>query len=243
MKIINSDGKRVDGKASEKEFKRKLKEEDPIIRNVEKDTNGEEYSPMDPPEAYDVERARIKGVDMNNLNPVINEFMDDHKELIKVVEDFEKAITQFKEAKYIMDNDMNQVFNRFFTYMDTHILPHNKKEERYLFPLLNARMIENGEHGLDNITAVDLMEDDHTKFIQLGSLVFNFLGLAARLPDGHSRYLVLDIAYHNAKELVELLKLHVFREDNTVLPLAQKFFTPEEFDTIRKKMNDAVPAE
>ncbi len=236
MKIIDKDGKRIDGKASDQEIKKKLKEEDPILRNAVKDENLEEYSPMDPPEAYDIERARIKGVDMDNLNPALNDLINEHKELLEIVAKFDTALTDFKTAKYILNDDTNQVFNKFFNYFDSEILPHNKKEERFLFPLLNERMLETGEHGLDNITAVDLMEDDHVKFIQLGSLVFNFLGLAARLPDGHSRYLVLDIAYHNGKELAELLRLHVFREDNTIFPLAQKLLTKEELDSITEKL-------
>ena len=236
MKIIDKDGKRIDGKASDKEIKQKLKEEDPILRNAVKDENLEEYSPMDPPEAYDKERALVKGVDMDNLNPVLNDLINEHKELLEIVAKFDTALTDFKTAKYILNDDTNQVLNQFFNYMDNEILPHNKKEERFLFPLLNERMLETGEHGLDNITAVDLMEDDHVKFIQLGSLVFNFLGLAARLPDGHSRYLVLDIAYHNGKELAELLRLHVFREDNTIFPLAQKLLTKEELDSINEKL-------
>ena len=243
MKIIDKDGKRIDGKASDQEIKKKLKEEDPILRNAVKDENLEEYSPMDPPEAYDTERSRIKGVDLNNLNPVLNDLINEHKELIEIVTQFDLALTEFKTAKYILNDETNQIFNRFFNYLDTEILPHNKKEELFLFPLLNERMLASGEHGLDNITAVDLMEDDHVKFIQLGCLVFNFLGLAARLPDGHSRYLVLDLAYHNGKELTELLKLHVFREDNTIFPLAQKLLTKEELDLINEKLAHVSTAE
>ena len=237
MKIIDENGKRIDGKASLKDINKKLKEEDPILRNALKDESIEEYSPMDPPEAYDLERSQIKGVDMDKLNPCLNAFIEEHKEVISIVEEFDKALNQFKEAKYTLNNEMNDVFNKFFNYFDNEILPHNQKEERYLFPLLNERMLASGEHGLDNITAVDLMEDDHVKFIQLGSLVFNFLGLAARLPDSHSRYLVLDLAYHNAKELVELLRLHIFREDNTIFPLSQKLLTTEELNAINDKLH------
>lgn len=236
MKIIDENGKRIDGKASQKEINKKLKDEDPIIRNVTKDENMDEFSPMDPPDAYDPERTRVKGVDMNDLNPVLNDFIDEHRELLKVVDEFDIALNDFKEKKYILSSDTNNTFNMFFTYFDNDILVHNKREERHLFPILNDRMIKAGEHGVDNITAIDLMEDDHVKFIQLGTLIFNFLGLAARLPDSHSRYLVLDIAYHNAKELVELLKLHVFREDNTLFPLAQKLLSKEELDAISKKL-------
>lgn len=33
------------------------------------------------------------------------------------------------------------------------------------------------------ITAVDLMEDEHAKAMQLAAVVLNFLGLAFRLPE------------------------------------------------------------
>jgi hemerythrin-like domain-containing protein len=46
-----------------------------------------------------------------------------------------------------------------------------------------------------------------------------------------------DVAYNNAKELVELIRLHVFREDNTLFPLAQKYLTKEQFDGILAEMN------
>lgn len=81
------------------------------------------------------------------------------------------------------------------------------------------------------------MEDDHIKFIQLGSLTFNLLGLAPRYRDVQARMFTYDVAYNNAKELVELLKLHIFREDNTLFPLAQKFLSAEELKTIQSELH------
>lgn len=238
MKIIDKSGKRIDGKASDKEIKKKLKEEDPIIRNAVKDEDMEEFSPMDPPDAYDKERTTVKGVDPDNMEEVLMHFVEEHRELDAVVKKFNNALDEFKAKQYQLTQDINDVFSEFFTYFDGTIMPHNRKEERYLFPQLHQRLLEVGEHGDQNITAVDLMEDDHVKFIQLGSLAFNFLGLAARLPDDRSRYLVLDLAYHNCKELVELLNLHVFREDNTLFPLAQKNMTTEELKAIFDRIHN-----
>ena len=39
-----------------------------------------------------------------------------------------------------------------------------------------------------------MMEDDHIKFIQLGTLTFNLLGLATRLQDDRSRIFTYDVA-------------------------------------------------
>jgi hemerythrin-like domain-containing protein len=111
-----------------------------------------------------------------------------------------------------------------------------------LFPILKQRLIDSGEHSNEPIlkTPVDLMEDDHVKFIQLASLTFNILGLAARLPDKHSRMLTYDVAYNTGIELVELLRLHIYREDNILFPLAHKLLTKSEFFNIEEKMMFSV---
>jgi len=52
-----------------------------------------------------------------------------------------------------------------------------------------------------------------------------------RLKDNEAKAVVFDIAYNNGKELVETIRLHIFREDNTIFPLAQQLLTKEELDT------------
>jgi hemerythrin-like domain-containing protein len=96
-------------------------------------------------------------------------------------------------------------------------------------------MLESGEHSTSKEnphTPVDLMEDDHIKLIQLATLSFNLLGLAMRLKDQADIAVTFDLAYNNGKELVELLKLHIYREDNTLFPLAQKLLTKQELAEI-----------
>ena len=165
--------------------------------------------------------------------------IDEHDELTKEAEKFEKALGEFHESSYLFTQDINEKFNEFFKYFDNHILPHNRKEERHLFPILHKKLIESGEHSpnKEKETAVDLMEDDHVKFIQLASLTFNLLGLASRLPDDNSRVMTFDLAYHNGKELIELLRLHIFREDNTIFPLTQKLLSEEELEKLNEEIH------
>jgi hemerythrin-like domain-containing protein len=235
MKIIDqTTGKRLVDET--KQTNTLLNKIDPIKRNVEKGLEDEEDSPMDPPNAYD-KTVIVPGVDVNNLSTLLNQFIEEHKQLTEVVSEFEKALLDMMQEKFFITKEINDSFNRFFVYFDEHIVPHNKREERYLFPQLHRKLIESGEHTPNDklTTAVDLMEDDHVKFIQLASLTFNMLGLAMRLPDMQSRAMTFDLAYHNGKELVELIKLHVFREDNTLFPLAQKLFTEEELEIIMQE--------
>ena len=178
-------------------------------------------------------------VDLENMDKSLIEFVDEHKEALVIVDAFEKALVQFKSNGYKVDAQINENFSKFFKFLDDELLPHNDKEEKYLFPILHKKLLEAGEHSTGEVpmTAIDVMEDDHVKFIQLGALAFNFLGLATRLKDEGSKTFVLDVAYENARELIELLKLHIYREDYTLFPLAQKYLSKEEFETIEKEMH------
>ncbi|MCB0429096.1 MAG: hemerythrin domain-containing protein [Flavobacteriales bacterium] len=209
-----------------------LRKSDPIRRNAEKDLEMEEHSPMDPPEAYD--GAVIEGVSYDQMHKVLQNFMDEHKKGIEKIDRFEQALAGFKENHYGLTQEINEVFSEFFHYFDHHILDHNQREEHQLFPLLHKKLMESDEHGEGPIprTAVDMMEDDHIKFIQLGALAFNMLGLAARLPDERSRMFVYDTAFNSARELIEMLRLHIYREDHILFPLAHQLLTTEEFNAI-----------
>lgn len=221
-------------KIIDKETGRRLNEIDPVKGNPEKDISiqEDELSPMDPPDAYS-SYAKIE-LDNTELNESLMLLKKEHEEVIVVLDIFEKALTQFKELNYELNDEINDGFKKFFDFFDNELLPHNRKEEKTLFPILQKALITNNEHGTGEnpVTAVDIMEDDHVKFIQLGALVFNFLGLAPRLRDTQSRIFTYDVAFNNAKELIELIRLHIFREDNTLFPLAQKFISPENFKNI-----------
>lgn len=226
-------------KIVDRETGKRLKEVDPVIGNPEKDIDiqNDELSPMDPPDAYS-SYASIE-VENGELNESLLILKKEHEELVVVLDIFEKALSNFKELGYVLNNEINEGFKKFFDFFDNELLPHNRKEEKILFPVLQKALFANNEHGVGEnpVTAVDIMEDDHVKFIQLGALTFNLLGLAPRLRDEQSRMFTYDVAYNNAKELVELIRLHVFREDNTLFPLAQKFLTAKQFEEMVLEMN------
>jgi len=226
-------------KIVDRETGKRLKEVDPVIGNPEKDMSiqNDELSPMDPPDAYS-DYANIE-IENGELNESLIILKKEHEELIVVIDIFEKALSDFKELGYVLNNDVNDGFKKFFDFFDNHLLPHNRKEEKILFPVLQKALLANNEHGVGKnpVTAVDIMEDDHVKFIQLGALTFNLLGLAPRFRDEQSKMFTYDVAFNNGKELIELIRLHVFREDNTMFPLAQKYISAQQFDEIIKEMN------
>ncbi len=214
---------------------KKLKDEDPIKRMVEKESGLNELSPMDPPDAF--KPPTVDAIPYGELSPVLQKLMDEHKLFTSELEVFEKTLIEFKKNGWRLSDEIQQFFSKFFELMDNQMVKHHLKEEKILFPLLQKRLIENDEHSQAPFpkTAIDMLEDDHLKIMQHMTLMFNFLGLAPRLPDQQSAALTFDVATEQGFALIELLKLHIFREDNVVFPKANKYISGSEFEAMIKQ--------
>lgn len=208
---------------------KKLQETDPLKRMVEKQTEQEEFSPMDPPDVYAPPAG--EAIPYEKLPPFLQKLVDEHRNSLQELEAFEEVHSRLRQQGLKPDKTVDQGLRRFFSFLDENIVRHNLKEEKILFPALQERLLEKGEHSKGRYpkTAVDMLEDDHIQTMQLAAVTFNFLGLAARLPDAPSRAITLDAALEQGKELVELLRLHIFREDNVVFALAVKHIAENEF--------------
>ena len=207
-----------------------INKEDPIKRRVDKQDEIKEYSPMDPPDAYSPPHQ--EEVSHDDFHAFLKQLIEEHSNCTKRLDDFEETLLHIQSSG--IDKSTDKRLGEFFHFFDESIVKHNQKEEKRLFPLLQKRLLENGEHGSgkDPVTAIDMLEDDHIKALQLASVVFNLFGLTLRLPDADSRLIVLDAAIEQGKVLVELLKLHIFREENVVLPMAHKYISHKEFELI-----------
>ncbi len=187
---------------------------------------------MAPPEAF--APSTVEPVAYEDMNPLLQKLMDEHKVFIKVLDNFEAALTEWKQARWIFNDNINKNFKELFSFLDNNTPEHNKKEEKQLFPLLHKRLLESGEHSGDTPpkTGVDIMEAEHIQVSQLGALCLNFLGLGSRINDNEDREMTFELAYNQGKEIVEIMRLHIYREDETLFPLAMKLITKDEFDNL-----------
>ncbi len=210
-------------------------ETDYIKRNAEKDTNGQpEYSPMDPPDAYNP--PAINPIPYEDLTPFLRHLADEHKIILAELEKFESALVEIRKTG--INKGLNKMLADFFQFLDDSIVLHHLKEERVLFPMLHDRLLDKGEHSPGPIpeTAVDVLENDHIKIMQQATLTFNLMGISSRLTDIASRAVLIDMAVEQGNALTELLRLHIFREDNVVFALANKHLTTDEFKVMEEKM-------
>lgn len=209
-----------------------LKRIDPVRRQAERGwPHGNGASPMDPPDAYAPPNA--EQVPAQAMHPFLRKFHDEHIPLMRELTAFEEAIRSIQQNGY--DRECDARLRQFFRFLDEEFAAHSRREEAILFPRLRQRLIESGEHGKGSVpsTAADVMEDEHAKALQLAAVVVNFLGLVFRLPDERSAVIVLDAALEQGKNLAELLRLHVFRENNVLFPLAHRLVTTAEFDAMQ----------
>lgn len=211
----------------------RISRQDPLDRGAERQEENPEFSPMAPPEAY-APPATLEEIPYEELPGVLQKFRDEHEECLEKLKAFEEIVLSFRQKDFCPGPQMERELGHFFAYFDKILTPHNRREEKILFSLLHERLMETGEHGPDEKTAVTVLEGDHEHFLQLAALSFNFFGLAFRLPDPASRLMVLDAALEQSLALIEELRLHIFREDEIVFQLAARLISRDEFEEMQE---------
>ncbi len=189
-------------------------------------------SPFSPPDAYSASQKEEE-IPYKDMHPLLQGLIDEHKTYSEKLEEFEETIQLIENGK--IDRDIDRRLRDFFAYLDEKIIPHNRDEEKALFPQISEKMNQQGKHskGDENFNVIDVLEDEHVKTIQLSAVTFNMFALFARIPDERSRLMILDVAINQARELIELLKLHIYREDTIIFSYAHKNFSFEELSEIQ----------
>ena len=194
-------------------------------------------SPFSPPEAYSPPKIDEE-IEYKDMNPFLQSLMDEHKLYSQKVNEFEETLALIEGGK--VDKEVDDRLRIFFSYFDEEIREHHLNEEKTLFPIISKKMNEDGSHSKsdENFNVIDVLEDEHIKSIQLAAVTFNMFALFSRIPDERSRMMILDVALSQAKDLVELLKVHIFREDTIIFNYAQKNLTDDEFAKIQKMLKE-----
>lgn len=207
-----------------------LQEIDPLKPQAEVDLSMDEgLSPMSPPENY--EAALPEQFKKDEFHPFLKEMMKDHEMLTDQLSKFDDAIESTrKEGNLSKEN--HKIIEDFFNFFDDVFTPHNRQEEQRLFPVLRTKLIENGEHskGPTPITGVDVLEAEHTEAIQLSGMILNCFSLYPQILEKNSKQLILTHMLVLGKKLIELMELHIFREDKIIFCLAQNLLSKEELD-------------
>lgn len=214
---------------------RKLKVVDPVRPQPEVcgADRGAGLSAFDPPDAY---APPAPGqVAVAEMHPFLQGLVEEHRELKGRLDELERCLATVLEERALS----RAVFERlqsFFDYFDKDFVAHNRMEERRLFPLLKARLIAKGEHsqGEELVTGVDVLQNEHVAALKAVASVTSLLSVIPQLPDRASREVVLDLAVGTGNNFIELLNLHIFREDHIMFSLAQTLLTPEELDELAR---------
>jgi len=199
--------------------------------------NAKGASPFAPPEAYNPPKVDEE-IPYEDMHPFLQELMDEHKAYSNKLTEFEETLTMIEGGK--VDKEIDDRLRDFFSHFDEEIREHHLNEEKTLFPIISKKMFDEGSHskGDENFNAIDVLEDEHIKSIQLAAVTFNLFALFSRIPDERSRIIILDVALTQAKELVELLKVHIYREDTIIFNYAQKNLSNDELTKMHEMLKE-----
>ena len=212
--------------------KRYLQSVDPLKRQGEaqtEDMGGP--SPMGDPE--DFKPSEDIQFPFEELHPFLQQLQNEHIELTDKNKKLKEAVLKM-DKEHVINEEIKNLLNDFLEFFHAEFIPHNKREEVKLFPLLDKKLMAAGEHsnGPDPFTGVKLLEDDHIHALRLGAVLNSQLHLSSLISDFKSSSVIFQELRNTAQELAELIELHVFREDRIAFGLAQKLLSLQEMDEI-----------
>ena len=192
-------------------------------------------SPFAPPEAYNPPQVDEQ-IPYEEMHPLLQHFLDEHRDYDAILNRFEATIAMIEGGK--VDREIDERLTEFYTYFDEGVREHNIMEEKTIFPKISEIMNETGDHSKsgDYFNAIDVLEDEHAKALQLSSVTFTLFALFSRIHDERSRIIILDVALTQAKELIELLRVHIYREDTIIFNYAQTKLSVEFMDEMLTKL-------
>ena len=212
-----------------------LNKHDPLKRqeDVSSKDRGSEYSPMNPPEAYNP--PCIIKVDYKEFHPVLQRLVDEHNDLKGNLLLFENMLNELQKNSGLGLDLKNKILN-FLDIFEHDFTLHNKQEEKHLFPLLSKRFLEIGEHSKakNPITPIHVLEDEHREATKIATEAHYIWTLVFKISNPAIHHLLLKEFLIKSLKLIEIVRLHIFREDDIVFSLAQKNLTKDELDLIFK---------
>jgi DUF438 domain-containing protein len=117
-----------------------MKTDDRLKKFAGKASNEEALSPMEPPEAF--AQSTVEPVAYEDMHPFLQKLMDEHKAFVKVLDNFEAAMDEWKRNNWKFNESINRNFKGLFSFLDNSTPVHNKKEEKQLFPILHKNFLK-----------------------------------------------------------------------------------------------------
>src|SRR3990167_3473832 len=114
-----------------------LNQIDPLRKQAARGADGNEMSPMDPPEAYSP--PAMNRVSPEEMHPFLRKFGKEHTLFMEELKLFEETIIAIQKTGFTRELDGK--LRHFFHFFDSDFVPHSQLEEGTLFPLLHRRLV------------------------------------------------------------------------------------------------------
>lgn len=214
-----------------KEELARLQKIDPVKKQgeVSASDRGSQYSPLSPPDAL-TPPSKVK-VKYAELHPYLKGLVDEHNSLKEAMEAFALTLADLGATKNVVGKNHNEV-KKFFNFFMIEFILHNQKEENVLFPVLARRFLEVGEHSKTTppITPIDVLKNEHREATQVGIEARCTWEMIQQIFDPSSQTILLGNFLRKANTLLEMMRLHIFREDDIVFSLAQRHLSQKQLD-------------
>ncbi|PKN99028.1 MAG: hemerythrin [Chloroflexi bacterium HGW-Chloroflexi-4] len=153
------------------------------------------------------------------MSKAVTDLMNDHEAILSALNVFENILNKISKEKKVDIDDLLGFVDFLREFSDK---CHHGKEEGILFPAMIACGIP------DRGGPIGVMMADH---IQARGYIFNLLE-ALEEPEDYGKFEKVGRSY------IELLRVHIQKENNVLFPMAERAISSEQLDSIYQAFSE-----
>ncbi len=150
-------------------------------------------------------------------------FRSDHHGVLDRLEKLDRIFLRMEDDSASLEKADTAFFDEMIELFDTELVVHFRREEKVLFPTLEKYVPR-------DMSPIGLMLEEHERIFQAIDK-FKEDQEAISAAGAPSDEVVKDMMF-NARSLIELLRGHIDKEDNMLLPMMESHLTDHEWDMV-----------
>jgi len=158
--------------------------------------------------------------------------MSDHQTVLGKLDKLDQIFFKLEDGPASLEEADRAFFREMIIIFDTEIVVHFEREEKALFPVMER-------YTPRDMGPIAIMLEEHPKiFGGIDKFKEDVDALADSRPP--SEELLEDMTF-NIRSLIELLRGHIDKEDNMLLPMAESHLNTAEWDAIFEDLEKITP--
>jgi hemerythrin-like domain-containing protein len=176
---------------------------------------------------------KVKAMHVSASRPgAVELLMSDHQTVLGKLDKLDQIFFKLEDDPASLEEADRAFFHEMISIFDTEIVVHFEREEKALFPVMER-------YTPRDMGPIAIMLEEHPKIFGAIDKFKEDVDALTDMEEPEEEF-IEDMIY-NVRSLIEMLRSHIDKEDNMLLPMAESHLNAAEWNTVFADMEKITP--